>query len=279
MGKIKALSLASAIIVVGMGSSAHTADYSPEPPVMELPPIVQFGGWYLRGDLSVDQVSNFDVTYGGNSFNNSEIDNGVNFGIGIGYQVSEHFRTDLTLERFGSSFSGATSGSCAYDAGGGVIGGSCWSNESSDFAAWSAMANGYWEMGNFSGWIPYAGAGLGASYVSWNDYRSVNTCTRTTVATDACYSAGEASYVAPGAGGTTSVSSVSYATDESWKFSYALMAGFSYELSQSLKLDLGYKYTSIASGTLISNIGGGTSVDHGDLGIHAVRLGLRYQMW
>ncbi len=279
MSSLQKLTITAAVALIAVVNSAGAADYVEEPPVVELPPVEQFGGWYLRGDISVDWVDDFDTTFVGNSFIQSELDQGYNIGIGIGYQIDEFFRADITLERFASDFDGTTAGSCAFDGFGSAIVGSCRSVESADFTAWSAMANVYIDIGHFSGFTPYAGAGIGASYVSWDSYRSIDTCTRSSVATSSCYSAGSAAYVAPGAGGATSTRTTSYEGDDSWKFSYALMAGFSYDLTENLKLDAGYKYTNIASGPIINDIGGGASVDHDDLGIHAFRVGLRYQIW
>ncbi len=282
MGIPTKLSLVSAMAILASVGSLQAADIIPEPVeprVVELPPVEHAGGWYLRGDISMDWVDDFDATYATNTYTSSEIDRGFNFGIGAGYQFNEFFRADFTIERFSADFSGSTAGSCAFDGGGVIIAGSCSSVESADFSAWSTMANAYFDFGNFSGFTPYAGAGIGASYVSWDSYTSVETCTRTSVVTDACNTVGAANYVAPGTGAISSTSTITYAGDESWKFSYALMAGFSYDLTNQLKLDVGYKYTNIVSGAMINDIGGGISVDHSDLGIHAVRAGLRYMIW
>ena len=278
MSSLQKLTIAGAVVLLAVVNSANAADYSEEPPVVELPPVEKFGGWYLRGDISVDLVDDFNTTYVGNSFILSELDQGYNVGIGVGYQINEFLRADLTIERFASDFNGTTAGSCAFIGGVAVVG-SCASVESAEFTAWTGMANAYVDVGNFSGLTPYIGAGLGASYVSWDSYQSIDTCTRTNVATSSCYAAGSAAYVAPGAGGSTSTRTTSFAGDQSWKFSYAFMAGVSYDLSENLKLDAGYKYTNIASGPIINDIGGGASVDHEAIGIHAFRVGLRYQIW
>ena len=279
MCSLRKFTVAGAVVFLVAVNSANAADYNEGPPVVELPPVKKFGGWYLRGDISMDLVNDFDTTYGGNNFTLSELDQGYNVGIGIGYQINELLRADLTLERFASDFNGATAGSCAFDSAGAAISGSCRSVESAEFSALSAMANGYIDIGHFGGLTPYAGAGVGTSYVSWDSYQSVDTCTRASVATSSCYAAGSSTYVAPGAGSTTSTRTTSHDDDQSWKFSYTLMAGFSYDISENLKLDAGYKYTNIESGPIIDDIGGGVSVDHEALGIHALRVGLRYQIW
>ncbi len=277
MGKFSIL-VAASIFAVGLTAiSAPAADLDYELPRLEMPE--EFGGWYLRGDISIDWVDDFDTTYVGNTFTSSELDQGFNFGIGVGYQFNKYFRADFTIERFSSDFSGSTAGSCAYDTGGVIVEGSCTSTDSAEFSAWSTMANGYFELGNYHGFTPYAGAGIGASYVSWDNYVSLETCTRPSVVTDSCYTAGDSRYTAPGAGAASTTTAVNYSGDGSWRFSYALMAGFSYDLWENLKLDAGYKYTNAMDGTMLPDIGGGISVNHGDIGIHAVRLGLRYQIW
>ena len=279
MNSLRKLTIISALSIIAATRIASAADILEEPPVVELPPVEKFGGWYLRGDISADWVKEFDSVYAGTNYTLSEIDQGYNFGIGVGYQITDFIRADITLERFGADFNGATAGSCAFDAGGAAIVGSCRSVESADFSAWTGMANAYIDIGNFSGITPYAGVGLGASYVSWDSYQSVDTCTRTNVATNSCFTTGSAAYVAPGAGGATSTRTTSFDGDQSWLFTYAFMAGFSYDLTENLKLDAGYKYTNIATGPIIDNIGGGISVDHDAIGIHAFRVGLRYQVW
>ena len=279
MNSLQKLTIIATVAILGVARSANAADIIGDPPVVELPPVEQFGGWYLRGDISADWVDTFTSTYIGNTYTTSDIDQGYNFGIGVGYQITEFLRADLTVERFGSDFNGTTAGSCAFTAGGTAIVGSCTSVESAKFSAWTGMANAYVDLGTFSGITPYAGLGLGASYVSWDSYQSIDTCTRASVATNSCFLAGSAAYVAPGAGGVTSTRTTSFDGNQSWLFTYAFMAGFSYDLTENLKLDAGYKYTNIATGAIIDNIGGGVSVDHTALGVHAVRLGLRYQIW
>ena len=51
------------------------------------------------------------------------------------------------------------------------------------------------------------------------------------------------------------------------------MAGFSYDISQNLKLDLGYRYVNFGSMTFKSLLG---SAFDKDLTSQEVRLGLRY---
>ncbi|MEM7301003.1 MAG: outer membrane protein [Pseudomonadota bacterium] len=289
MGSHNKLSWIGALALATTTSlSANAADILPEPPVIEQPPIIEqppevvtkTGGWYLRGDISYDWVDDFDINYGGNSFTSASIDKGYNVGVGVGYQFTDTFRADITVDRFWSDFSGSTAGNCAFDVGGNSLIGSCVSSERAEFSAWSAMLNGYIDIGHFKHFTPYVGAGVGAAYVSFDNWRTDTTCTLNTD-TDRCGNPGQDWYYDPAPGQTlTNVTSRTESTESSWRFSYALMAGISYELSHNLKLDAGYRYQSIASGTIISNLGGGgVNVDHDDLTVHSVRVGLRYQIW
>ena len=287
MGSQNKLSWIGALALATTSFTAQAADILPEPPIIEQPPIIEIppevvtktGGWYLRGDISYDKFHNFDVTYGANSFAAANLANGYNVGLGVGYQFNDMFRADITVERLWSDFSGFTTGTCAFDAGGNSVIGTCRSDDTAKFSAWSAMVNGYFDVGHFSGFTPYVGAGVGASYVKFDSYTSNGTCTLANNTQD-CYQVGNANYYNPNPGDSlVSTSRTTYNTNASWKFTYALMAGVSYEFTHNLKVDAGYKYMSIGAGTIIDDIGGGVSVDHSALGVHAVRVGLRYQVW
>jgi opacity protein-like surface antigen len=82
------------------------------------------------------------------------------------------------------------------------------------------------------------------------------------------------------------VLSVAHRGAEQARFTYSLMAGASYDLSKSLKFDLGYKYTKIDGGEAFAfdqasmNAGAqGIQGTDGGLERHDVRVGLRYSLW
>ena len=79
----------------------------------------------------------------------------------------------------------------------------------------------------------------------------------------------------------TAVDSTSHGGQDGWRFTYALMAGFAYDLSQNFKLDVGYKYRSIDGGDMFDwdspqTLGDG---EHGNIDTHEVKVGLRYELW
>ena len=73
------------------------------------------------------------------------------------------------------------------------------------------------------------------SYLSWSDLNDTTYCVRRSRPLRA----------ADGAVGSTG-----HAGEDGWRFTYALMAGVAYDLSNNFKLDVGYKYRSIDGGDM-----------------------------
>ena len=64
------------------------------------------------------------------------------------------------------------------------------------------------------------------------------------------------------------------------------MAGLSYDITENLKLDVGYRYQNIDSGPMFgydsdSQLAGASGVQAYDRGFetHEIRAGLRYELW
>ena len=72
---------------------------------------------------------------------------------------------------------------------------------------------------------------------------------------------------------------VKYPSGSKWNFSWALMAGTSYDVSDNLKIDAGYRYLNIgdAATKTFSDAGTTSSIKYKDLTAHEVRVGLRYE--
>jgi opacity protein-like surface antigen len=63
---------------------------------------------------------------------------------------------------------------------------------------------------------------------------------------------------------------------KSWRFTYALMAGASIDVTCNLKADIGYRYRNISGGRMFGYaLGGGPGYDKG-FSSHEARGGLRY---
>ncbi|MEE9375127.1 MAG: outer membrane beta-barrel protein [Rhizobiaceae bacterium] len=277
--------LFSAVAIVP--TTAHAADLLVDPPVIEAPEVItrQSGGWYLRGDITYDihSMENPMYSVGGagteKTFTSASLKNSYDLGLGIGYQINENFRVDLTGEYvFSSAFTGSTAGECGtYTAPGALLlaDGSalgdpntkfsnCTSTDVSSVSALKLLANAYVDLGNFSGITPYVGAGIGGAYVRWSDLVNTQTCTA------------DVNVDCPVGG----IPADTHAGVASWRFAYALHAGFSYDISQNTKLDLGYTYSSIAGGDMFKWLDGSGTQGY-DKGItsHVIRAGLRYQIW
>jgi opacity protein-like surface antigen len=64
---------------------------------------------------------------------------------------------------------------------------------------------------------------------------------------------------------------------ESWRFTYAVMAGTSVDINCQFKADLGYRYRHVNGGDMFGyKLNGGPGSDKG-LDIHEFRSGVRYQ--
>jgi opacity protein-like surface antigen len=138
---------------------------------------------------------------------------------------------------------------------------------------WSAvtMFNGYVDMGTWWGVTPYIGGGLGFAYNKLSGF------------TDTGYAYTGNDPASPTGG---------YLTDGGkWNFAWALMAGLSFNVTQNLKLDLGYryldygKYTSGKSHCLdydhqdFSCSGGAYTIySKNDLASNDFRIGLRWMI-
>lgn len=162
------------ILAAGAAMPAFAADpYEPAPepaPVIEAPVAVaepvETGGWYIRGDLGYRFKTDVDaeyITYGpttgpiepGTDFLEGELKGAMSVGGGIGYQINDYFRTDLTADYwFDSDFNGSS--------GGGVT------TDTSSMSALLLLANAYVDLGTYGGFTPYIGAGIGGAHLKWD---------------------------------------------------------------------------------------------------------------
>ncbi len=264
---------------------ALSADYEPpiviDQPVEEVP--VEVGsGWYLRGDIGynfeVDADGDFNYrtfdpltgAYSDNVFATGALNEQVTWSAGVGYNFTDMLRADVTVEGFRMNFDGTTvSGApCVNPAALPAFAGTgCRSEDSSTAAAIGVMANGYVDLGTYVGLTPYVGVGLGYTYVDWGSLGDTVLCVGSTCP-------------------VALVSATEHEGDQSWRFTYALMTGLAYDVSQNMKLDLGYRYRHIDGGSMfgfapaeIAAAASGTQGEDPGFTSHEVRVGLRYELW
>jgi opacity protein-like surface antigen len=244
------------------------------PPQVEAPEytgsIASADGWYIRGDLgyngSIDgdnpTYKTFDFntdTTTSNTFDASRLSTNFSLNAGGGYQFNDYFRSDLTLDYFRTSFKGKSNWEdCAP--GGGF---QC-KYRGQDMTALGLLANGYVDLGTYMGFTPYVGAGAGMSYVKW----------------------GDVDYYARGSDKGLDPDLIPREGAASWRFTYALMAGTSYDLTDRMKIDFGYRFSQIAGGDMFQFNGfedalGAFGAKGKDKGLtrHEFRTGLRLTTW
>jgi opacity protein-like surface antigen len=205
---------------------------------------VGYGFNDLRG-ASYFQGSNANEV----DFESADLRDAFTVGGGVGYQINSYLRTDVTLDYLAKSdFDGSTVGSCGVAA-------NCTSNDISSMTAWSLMANAYVDLGTYGYFTPYLGAGIGGTYVNWKNLQ--NTSCET----------GNSSNCDP---------TVTHGGDSNWRFSYALMAGASIDVTCNVKADVGYRFLHVNGGEMFGyNLNGGPGRDKG-FNVHEARIGARY---
>ncbi|MEM5473508.1 outer membrane beta-barrel protein [Hoeflea sp. AS60] len=273
MNAILALGLATLII------PAHAADL--DAPFVELPEIGATSGWYLRGDVGYSRpqeakgewdfwnqfagVQGIDDTY---RFDSLKLRGSASVSIGVGYQFNEQLRSDVTLDFFHSKFAGKTE--CPLmiksDAAHSLpFPSDCHYNDGSTASVWTAMANTYVDLMPLDGFRPYLGAGVGAAYVKYGTMYAQEVCPRCS-ATYTRYT-----------GQQEGVGSVRPAL--------ALMVGTTYDLSDRLKLDAGYRFLHVFGGDAFeydsadqANGASGIQIRDQGFNVHQIRTGLRYAL-
>jgi opacity protein-like surface antigen len=221
-------------------SVAHAADYPqpmPPPPVYVAPPVEEFGSsWYLRGDIgfSNQQVDSiWNSSYGGFS-SVQNVDKGFDaapfFGLGIGYNVNEWLRFDVTGEyRAKANFHGFDVGrlpdaSCNS-------GPPCYASDryTGSKSEWLFLLNGYVDLGTWSNFTPFVGAGVGVSRNTISNFGDFSTC----VDSSSCAATG---------------GSDAYASSASkWQFAWALYAGIGYRITKNTTLEFAYRYVNLGN--------------------------------
>lgn len=227
-------------------------------------PIVESSGWYLRGDLSTSvdldaDAAAFSTYSSGNGLRSGSIsqqsylDNDIAIGVGAGYHFNDVFRFDSTFDFLRGS--GNLMGSSADNCSGAPLSTSCHIDGDSDFSSLQSMINVYADLATISGFTPYVGAGLGLTYVDWDNPDVTGTCV--------------------GSCGSSTSSSESYEGVSSWRNTLSLMAGVSYHLSDRVSADFGYRFSHIASGGQWSKDDGSFAND-GGFDRHEIRFGIRF---
>jgi opacity protein-like surface antigen len=263
MVSVKVASFVGAVALLAsaaqMVQRAHAADLPQLPPVYA-PPIEEYvaSGWYLRGDIGMSnqQVKSIDnalySTAASVSTVQKDFDSAPFFGLGVGYQVNQWFRADLTGEYRGkANFHGLDIVQTST--------GPLTDEYRGSKSEWLVLANIYADLGTWYSFTPFIGAGIGASYNTISNFLDVcTTCANGSVATGA--------------------------TASKWNFAWALHAGVSYKVNSQLSIEFAYRYVDLGnamSGDLITfdgtnNINNPMEFKH--ITSHDLKLGVRWML-
>jgi opacity protein-like surface antigen len=241
MRSVKVLIAAGAASL--LSQAAFGADLAIAPsPYYAPPPIQDFGGWYLRGDVGMTNSSAtlFNNNYatvpaGGLQQLGEGFTGGTSWGLGIGYQFNNWFRADITGEyrsRVGftgtdiATFPGAVF-SDVYQGG---------------YTSWVGLVNVYADLGTWWCITPFVGAGVGAANIQTSGLQDSGSNLTGGVLS------GGASYFANGASTTN--------------LAWAVHAGLAYHVNRNFTVELAYRYLDMGT----ANHGFGTSFDGSNAG-------------
>ncbi|WP_342360708.1 outer membrane protein [Terrarubrum flagellatum] len=263
MGALNTFALAGAL-VIGATAVASGADLPPPPMAYPAAPLrgsIDASGVYLRGDVGMGVMGNVkgtyqnlpattSVTYNDGSYGN------VGFaGIGIGYQFNNWFRFDVTGELRGTAKIGFR------DTYSDTFGNRGTNSISGHLNTSVFLANAYVDMGNWHGFTPFLGAGVGAAYHRVSALDDIGNSL-------------------PAAGGGPFAAVGGFDGKSKTSLAWALMAGVAYDVTPNVKLELGYRYLNMgkAESGLACTLTclPGTSVKIRDIDSHDIKLGFRW---
>jgi len=222
------------------------------------PPPPSDRGIYIKGYIGQanPEVGNMwnEVYDGGNfSVQDHDIKSSTLYGIGVGWQARSWLRFDGTIEYRGDAL---FLGSDLSNAPG--------TNEyTADIKSWLGLANAYIDMGNWCGFTPYVGAGIGFATISVEGLRDDGL-----------------SY-----GAYANSPSIAYGADKTkTNFAYAFYAGASFDVTSQVTLDLTYRWANLgsaASGPVTAydtDVAAYSGQHIKDITSNDVMLGVRYKL-
>lgn len=269
---MKAFSMVVACAALLMGGVAGVPDAGADDRQMgSAEPAISGRLLYVRGDVGLARLDGefhqAGVEADGGSFLLQSLGDSPFIGAGVGWQIREGLRVDLTGEyRASADIRGVDSVSRRLRAPNGRQEVS--TQYEAELSSIVGLANAYLDLGRWHGITPYIGAGIGfarnklgslstLSTGSFDDFETGSRIEQTTLGL---------------AGGATRTS-----------LAWALMAGASYDLSRQAKLDLGYRYLNLgrdvaATTDLIACVCGvvGGPLELDDVDSHEFRIGVRW---
>jgi opacity protein-like surface antigen len=264
MGSLKKLALAGAAVIITIPAAlAADMPLMPPPP----PPPVEFGGWYLRGDIgfSSERASSFhedglnppptSVQDGGHGFETGGI-----WRLGVGYQFTPWLRADIT----GEYRSPATWSSFDIANFNGTLIPEHVTVHKSEVVA---LANVYADLGTWWCVTPFIGAGVGFAGIKLANFQETAIAGLDTNTQNGFL-----------------INANNFAADQTqWNFAWALHAGLAYKVTPGFSVELAYRYLNMGSaqsGAIVGFLNNPqNTVFHIDtITSHDFTLGLRWML-
>jgi len=244
---LAAIAAAATITSVNTASAAEKLieqEYIIEEPVVEYYPSAYYArvdcayAFNQTPDLMVGSVREHFVQKNGGRIT---IEDNWACGVGLGHQVTANFRIDVTLERRNRfEVEGIPDPGVAGSLG-----------QKFEVKSTVGLFNAYYDIGNFAGFTPYIGAGVGFAYNEMSDSEVVSSGFKTR-------------------------------GDKRTSIAWALMAGATYDLTEQWAIDGGYRYINFGDATTSVNGSDGSivpEIESKNMAAHEIRVGLRYNFW
>lgn len=271
------LGLAGAVSLLSTATLA--ADLPPPlpPPPMMRAPVVETGGWYLRGDVGVgmQNFKTFDFTQTNVAsgavwpaswrIDVKDIKDTMFIGFGIGYSWNNWLRFDVTGEyRADVKFKavGSYSEFC-------FPGQRCFDAYDGDHSAFVGLINAYLDLGTWWCVTPFIGAGVGGAFH------------RTAALTDVGLGRDSGGFP---------ISVLGFADKDhtNWSFAWALHAGLAYTVNNNFKVEFAYRYLNMGNAQTAEVLCGASGCGNGsgprasytltNFDSHDFRIGLRWML-
>jgi opacity protein-like surface antigen len=230
--------------------------YQPPPMVYAPPPVAApqpLGGWYLRGNIGIGITSDADLQFQQNPLNtsnfaikNASLGDTTFFNAGVGYEVNNWLRFDVTGEYRTKS---ALNAFGIYTIGAGTF----VDTYQGELKSTVFLANGYIDLGTWDCITPFVGAGVGVAYNVLDNLVDVGVPT-----------------AGSGIGRNSS----------NFNLAWALHAGVSYAVTQNFSVELAYRYLNYGSVTDTIDCTGGCNPDSyklQSLSSNDLMLGVRWR--
>lgn len=279
MGSLKTI-LAATIFTGLLVPLAQAADL--DAPQYDAPvangQFAEFGsGWYIRGDISFARDTLPKISSDLNLIPSASTRNAWNVGAGGGYKFNNWFRSDLTLDylrtRNTIGYGGAKACPDQYVDAADPTQPQILQNQicgvqfANNLQRRVLLANGYFDLGNWYGFTPYVGAGVGASYGTYSggtSYLNPDGTSYNRTLTD------------PVTNVTTSYFYDQAVRTKKYQLAYALMAGFAVDVASHTSLDIGYRYLNLGDSRGVRAMNG--TIFTKAMTEQQIRVGIRYMI-